>query len=160
MRSGVPSHGPRSERLRSPLLIALWVLLAVESLGGLALFAAFLVAGRRPGETLHVLAGVALTAVYSVYQWTHWRRVRPLRPRMDYVLGLIAAAVMALTLLTGLVLVVPWWVARVAAPRPGEVPYPTLLSAAHNIGGMLVLSFVGAHLGAVLLRDRSRDSGP
>ena len=34
--------------------------------------------------------------------------------------------------------------------------YPPLMSAVHNIGSMLVLTFAGAHLGAVLLRDRTR----
>lgn len=157
MTPAAPTRSPRSTRLRSPLLIALWGLLAIETLGGLVLFAAFLVAGRRPGETLHVVAGVALTAVYAAYQWDHWKRVRPLRARIDHVLGVLAAAAMALTLLTGLVLSLAWWVARFAAPRLEEVPYPPLLSAGHNIGAMLVLSFVGAHLAAVLLRDRSRD---
>ena len=36
----------------------------------------------------------------------------------------------------------------------GEVPYPTALSSAHNIGSMLVLTFVLAHVGAVLMRAR------
>lgn len=146
----------RAERLRAPLLIALWVLLAFETAGGLILFVASLVVGRRPGETLHVAAGVPLTALYAAYQWRHWQRVAPLRARPDHVLGLVAASVMALTLASGLVLGVEWWMARVASPRLGEVGYPAWLSAVHNIGSMLVMAFVGAHLGAVLMRERPR----
>ena len=146
----------RSDRLRSPLLLALSVLLALETVGGLVLFAAFLTMGRRPGEALHTLAGVPLAALYALYQWRHWRRVRPLRARLDYVLGLVAALVMGLTLLTGLGLGAWWWQARVTARSGGEVAYPPLLSALHNIGSMLVMAFVGAHLGAVLMRDRPR----
>ena len=81
----------RARRLRSPLLIALWVLLALESAGGLLIFFARVAYGRLPDEALHVLAGAALTAVYALYQWRHWRRVRPFRARLDYALGLIAA---------------------------------------------------------------------
>jgi cytochrome b561 len=33
------------------------------------------------------------------------------------------------------------------------VAYPASLSAVHNVMSMLVLTFVGAHLAAVLLRD-------
>jgi hypothetical protein len=39
---------------------------------------------------------------------------------------------------------------------PAEVGYAPALSALHNIGSVAVLTFVGAHLGAVLMRDRSR----
>ena len=42
------SASERAGRLRSPLLIALWILLAFEAASGLVLFAAFLIAGRRP----------------------------------------------------------------------------------------------------------------
>ena len=142
------SAAERAGRLRSPLLIALWILLAFEAASGLVLFAAFLIAGRRPGETLHVIAGVPLAVVYAVYQWRHWRRVSPLRGRPDHVLGLVAAAVMALTLASGLLLGVWWWNGR------GEgASYPVWLTALHNIGSMLVLSFVGAHLLLILMRD-------
>lgn len=146
----------RAERLRAPLLVALWALLAFETAGGLVLFTAYLVAGRRPGESLHVVAGVLLAGCYAVYQWRHWGRVAPLRPRVDYVLGTVAACVTALTLGSGLVLGAAWWAARVTARRGGEVGYAPWLSAVHNIGGMLILAFVGAHLGAVLMRDRTR----
>jgi hypothetical protein len=61
---------------------------------------------------------------------------------------------MGLTLATGLLLGVPWWRLRVASHAAGAVAYPTPVSAAHNIMSMLVLTFVGAHLAAVLLRDR------
>jgi len=138
-----PRPAERAERLRSPLLLALWVLLGFEAVTGLWLFTAFLVAGRRPGESIHVVAGVPLTAIYAVYQWRHWKRVAPLRARPDHVLGLVAATVTALTIATGLVLGVVWW---------KKLPYPTALTALHNIGSMLVLSFVGAHLAAVLMR--------
>lgn len=154
-----PAERSRAQRLRSPLLIALWVLLGFEAVGGLVIFTAFLVAGVRPGETLHVLAGALTTGLYAVYQWRHWKRVTPIRLRLDYVLGIISATVMALALLSGFALAVPWWMARVAAPHPGEVAYPSWLSAFHNIGGMLILAFVGAHLGAVLMRDRPRTRG-
>jgi hypothetical protein len=153
-RPAHPKETSRARRLRSPLLLALWALLAFETIGGLVLFTAFLVAGRRPGEALHVVVGVPLAVVYGIYQWRHWRRVAPLPIRADHVLGGIAAAVTALTLLTGFGLAAAWWTARVATPRPGEVEYSPWLSAAHNIGAMLILAFVGAHLGAVLLRDR------
>jgi hypothetical protein len=151
-----PLERSRSARLRSPLLLALGVLLAFEAAGGLWLFVAFLTAGRRPGESLHTLAGGPLAALYAIYQWRHWRRVRPFRARLDFVLGLVAATVMALALLSGLALGGWWWSARLAARAAGEVGYPPLLSALHNIGSMLVLAFVGAHLGAVLMRDRPR----
>jgi hypothetical protein len=153
-------ENPRTSRLRSPLLLALWVLLAVEAMGGLWIFGARLAFGTRPGETLHILVGVPFTVVYAVYQWRHWSRVRPFRPQLDYAMGALAATFMALTNLTGLVLAAGWWHARVGpASQLGEaasgpVSYPPLLSAAHDIGSMVVLAFVGAHLGAVLMRDR------
>ncbi len=146
----------RGERLRAPLLIALWILLGFEAAGGLILFTAFLVLGRRPGEALHVVVGVPLAALYAVYQWQHWRRVAPFRGRPDHVLGLVAAIVMSLTLASGLALGALWWSARVARPHGGEIAYPAALSAFHNIGSMLVLAFVGAHLGAVLRRETGR----
>lgn len=144
----------RARRLRAPLLLLLAALLAVESLGGLVLFFARLAWGASPGETLHVLAGALLTGVYAIYQVAHWRRVTPLRARLDYALGLLAAGALALTLVTGWLLALPWWRVRMVAHAASAVAYPTGASATHNIGGMLVLSFVGAHLGAVLFRDR------
>lgn len=148
-----PPPPPRAQRLRAPVLVTLAVLLAVEALGGFVIFVARLVNGSAPGTALHTLAGVALTAVYAAYQWPHWRRVRPVRARLDYALGLIAAASMILTQATGLALGALWWRALSA---PASAVYPPLLSAVHNIGSMVVLTFAGAHLGAVLLRDRSR----
>lgn len=147
-----PRSAERAERLRSPLLLTLWVLLAFEAATGWWLFTAFLVAGRRPGEAIHVVAGVPLAALYAVYQWRHWRRVAPFRARPDHVLGLVAASVLALTLGTGIALGVDWWMKRVASGTPGEVDYSEALRAVHNIGSMLVVSFVGAHLAAVLMR--------
>jgi hypothetical protein len=68
-------------------------------------------------------------------------------------MGLIAALSMGATLATGVALAWPWWQLRVQAHGAGAVSYPTAVSAAHNIMSMLVLTFVGAHLAAVLLRD-------
>ena len=118
------------------------------------IFCARLAFGTTPGETLHVVAGLMLTAVYAVYQWRHWSRVRPFRAQLDYAMGLLAATFMALTNLTGLILAVSWWQHRFGQAAEGPVSYPPLFSAAHNIGSMVVLAFVGAHLGAVLRRDR------
>ena len=146
---------PRARRLRAPLLVTLWVLLAVEGVGGLVIFFARLASGRTPGESLHVVAGALLTLAYAAYQWQHWTRVSPWRSRMDYAMGLIAALSMGGALGTGLWLAWPWWEVRIVAGSKFAVPYPTTLSAAHNIMSMLVLTFVGAHLAAVLLRDRA-----
>lgn len=158
---GAPATGEagarRSRRLRAPLLVALWVLLAFEAAGGLVIFVARLVAGRTPGEAAHIIAGVALTVVYALYQWRHWVRVRPFRSQLHYALGLIAAVFMALTNLTGLWLAAFWWHDRFAAPTGAAVRYPSALAGVHNVASMVVLSFVGAHLGAVLLRDRTLD---
>jgi hypothetical protein len=140
------------------LLVALWLLLAFEAAGGLVIFCARLVLGRTPGEALHVGAGVALTAVYAAYQWSHWARVAPFRARLDYTLGLIASLALALTQITGLWLAVSWWRDRIAHPTTAGVGYPPSLSALHNIGSVAVLTFVGAHLGAVLMRDRARST--
>jgi hypothetical protein len=148
----MPAPSPRGRRLRAPLLLALAALLAIEAAGGFVIFIARVVNGSAPGSALHVFAGAALTVAYLAYQWPHWTRVRPWRARLDYVMGLIAACAMALTLATGLVLGGVWWQARPSS----SVTYPSMLSAAHNIGSMLVLTFAGAHLGAVLLRDRTR----
>ena len=142
----------RARRFRAPLLITLWVLLAIEGVGGLVIFFARVAYGTLPGEAIHVLAGVALTIVYAVYQWTHWTRVRPFRPRMHYALGLIAASSMALTNLTGLVLGWMWWDHR--SGGGARAGYPPLLSALHDIGCMMTLTFILSHLGAVLARDR------
>jgi hypothetical protein len=144
---------PRAKRLRAPLLITLWTLLAIEALGGLVIFFARLAWGHTPGEALHVIGGVALTFAYAIYQWQHWGRVAPFRARLDYALGLIAAIFMAATNLTGLWLGALWWQERIAHASSAAVRYPSPLSAAHNIGSMVVLTFVGAHLGAVLTRD-------
>ena len=147
---------PRARRLRAPLLLTVWGLLAFEAVGGGVIFVARVTAGMTPGETVHVLAGLALTASYALYQWRHWGRVAPFRARLDYAIGLLAACFMAAANLTGLWLGALWWRERVALGSAAPVDYPSLLSAVHNIGSMLVLTFVGAHLGAVLLRDRSQ----
>lgn len=142
----------RSRRLRAPLLLAVWALLAFEAAGGIVIFVARLAAGSTPGESLHVAVGLALTVVYAVYQWRHWLRVRFQRG-LHFLIGLLAASSMALTNLTGLWLGAVWWRDRVAG-HAAQAAYPVALSAVHNIGGMLVLTFVGAHLAAVLMRDR------
>jgi hypothetical protein len=147
---------PRARRLRAPLLIALWALLAFEAAGGLVLFTARLVAGASPGEAAHVAGGLVLTVIYAVYQFQHWRRVSPFRSQLHYGLGLIAAVFMALVNLSGLWLATAWWRDRIAAPTTAPVRYPALLSAAHNVASMVVLTFVLAHLGAVLFRSRER----
>ena len=146
----------RGTRLRAPLLLTLWVTLAFEAIGGLVIFCARLVAGATPGEGLHVVTGAILALIYGVYQWRHWIRVRPWRARLDSILGLIAAVFMALTLLSGLALGIPWWRQRIGGHSTEAVPYPPALAAFHNIASMVVLTFVGAHLGAVLMRDRGR----
>ena len=128
------------------------MLLGFEAAGGLVLFGARLALGTSPGESLHVIGGLALTMCYAAYQWRHWNRVRPFRARPDYALGLVAALSMAAVNGTGLALAVFWWRDRWIAHAAAW--YPPALSAAHNIGSMLVLAFVGAHLGAVLLRER------
>ncbi len=151
-----PLRIQRARRLRSPLLLSLWVLLGFEALGGLTIFTARLVAGASPGEAAHVIAGVALTAVYALYQFQHWRRVSPFRAQLHYGLGLIAAIFMALVNLSGLWLAAFWWRERIVAPGGTAVRYPPLLSAAHNVASMVVLTFVLAHLGAVLFRSRER----
>lgn len=142
----------RAERLKAPLLLVLWVLLGIEAAGGLVVFFARLATGSTPGETLHVVAGAILTLVYAVYQWQHWTRVAPWRSRLDYAMGLIATLSMGATLATGYLLAWPWWEVRVSGPGDGPVPYSPPVSAAHNIMSMLVLTFVGAHVAAVLLR--------
>ncbi len=143
----------RARRLRAPLLLALWLLLALEGAGGIVIFVARLATGETPGETLHVVGGLALTVVYAAYQWRHWLRVRPVRARLDYTLGLLASAFLLLTNLTGLALGAAWWRDRVMS-HAAAARYAPPLSAVHNIGSMLVLTFVGAHLAAVLMRDR------
>ena len=150
------AESPRGRRLRSPLLLILWVLLAVEAVGGLVIFVARLASGAVPGEALHVLAGVAFTAIYASYQWRHWTRVRPFRAQLHYALGSIAALFMAACNLSGLWLAAWWWQDRVVAPSGAAVRYPALVSGFHNVASMVVLTFVGAHLGAVLFRDRQR----
>ena len=117
------------------------------------LFVARLIAGTAPGESLHVIVGLVLLLVYALYQWRHWSRVSPFRARLDYTIGVLAALSMVMALVTGLALGVAWWQSgRGAKHAPRYAPW---LSAAHNIGSMLVLTFAGAHLGAVLMRDRN-----
>jgi len=157
-RDGVLVASPiasRARRLRAPLLILLWALLAIEAVGGLALFFARVAFGSKPGEALHVGAGLALTLVYAAYQWGHWRRVAPWRSRLDYGLGLLAAVAMALTNLSGLALALDW--ARRTGLMPGGAASgPAASSPAlvgfHNVASMVVLTFVAAHVGAVLRR--------
>lgn len=144
---------PRARRLRAPLLVLLWGLLAFEALGGLVIFFMRLATGTLPGETLHVAVGALFTLVYVAYQIPHIARVAPWRNRMDYALGLIAALSMSAALGTGLVLALEWWPVRVTAASDATVAYTPFVSAAHNLMSMLVLTFVGAHLAAVLLRD-------
>jgi hypothetical protein len=148
----------RRKRLQAPLLVTLGLLLVVESIGGLTIFFMRLATGALPGETLHVAAGCALTLVYVVYQWQHWTRVAPWRNRLDYALGLIATLSLVATLATGIVLTVPWWEMRIVAGNDGAVTYANLTSAAHNITSMLVMTFLGAHIAAVLRRDRARST--
>src|SRR5262249_28756319 len=148
--ASVASGQERSRRLRAPLLLALWALLGFEAAGGLLIFFARVAWGSLPGETLHVLAGALLTAVYAAYQWRHWVRVRPFRSRLGHALGLIAPLSLSLPQLSGLALGRLWWQHRAAGP----VPYPPPLSAAHNITSMLTMTFALSHLGAVLVRDR------
>ena len=144
----------RARRLRAPLLLLLWVLLAFEAAGGLVIFVARLILGTTPGEAAHVLAGIGLTVCYALYQRGHWTRVRPFRPQRHYVLGLIAAAAMVVTNLTGWCLAAFWWRDRHLVPIVAEVQYPPLLSGLHNVCTMIVLTFAGAHVGAVLTRAR------
>jgi hypothetical protein len=139
--------------MRAPLLVGVWILLGFEAIGGLAIFFMRLATGTLPGEALHVGGGALLVLFYAVYQWQHWFRVAPWRSRLDYAMGLIAALSMAGALGTGIWLATPWWQARVVARSADAVSYPAALSAAHNVMSMLVLTFVGAHLAAVLLRD-------
>ena len=142
----------RARRLRAPLLLTLWALLAFEAAGGIVIFVARLAAGSTPGEALHVAAGLALTMVYAVYQWRHWRRVG-IQRGLHFVIGVLAASFMALANLTGLALGAVWWRDRDIG-QAAAAGYPPALSAVHNIGSMLVLTFAGAHIAAVLMRDR------
>ncbi len=144
----------QARRLRAPLLLALWTLLAFEAVGGLILFVARLVSGTTPGEALHVVVGALLTALYAIYQWGHWRRVRPVRAQLHHALGMIAASSMALVNLSGLWLAAFWWQERIVETSGGAVRYPVALSAIHNVAGMVVLTFVVAHVGAVQFRAR------
>jgi hypothetical protein len=134
--------------------LALAVLFVIEAAGGLVLFAARLISGRAPGETLHIVAGALLAGIYAVYQVRHWARVRSLRWRLDHTLGLIAAGFMLVTLGSGLLLAGSWWEAKVGMSGGGEVVYAPSWSAVHNVGSLLVLTFLGAHVAAVLFRDR------
>ena len=140
----------RAERLRSPLLIALWTLFAIEALTGIIVFFARLAVGRAPTVSLHWYAGFAFTLVYAIYQIQHWNRVQPLRARLDHVLGVVATSSLIATQVSGYW--VGWeWFTR---GRPmGYTAFPSALSATHNVMSMLAMTFVGAHLGAVLLRE-------
>ena len=149
---------PRARRLRAPLLVALWILFALESVGGLVIFFGRLAWGATPGEALHVVGGLALTLAYAIYQVQHWRRVSPVRARLDYALGLIAAGAMIAVNGLGLALGVIWWRARIVEASAAPIRYPPLLSATHNIASLLAITFALAHLGAVLARDRTSAS--
>ncbi len=149
-----PAAAARARRLRAPLLVALAALLAFESAGGLVIFFARLAAGTTPGEALHVVGGLALALVYALYQLGHWRRVAPFRSRLDYALGLLAAGSLVLALASGLALGAAWWNARLDGT--GLTNYAPSVSALHNVTSMLVLTFVGAHLAAVLRRTTVR----
>ena len=59
-------------------------------------------------------------------------------------------------LLSGLALAWFWWRGRFVAPTGARVGYLALLSAAHNVASMVVLTFVLAHVGAALFRSRER----
>ncbi|MGH7740929.1 MAG: hypothetical protein ACRENS_02785 [Candidatus Eiseniibacteriota bacterium] len=144
-------NAPRAQRLRSPLLLTFAALLAFEAGGGLVIFYARLAYGTVPGERSHVLVGIPLALFYTLYLWQHWRRVSPVRARLDYVLGLIAAGSLIASLALGTALGWLWWNSRGSGQPPH---YPEWVSAAHNITSMLVLTFVLAHLLAVLARDR------
>lgn len=126
-------------------------LLTFEAGGGLVLFYTRLAYGTLPGERLHVLVGIPLTLFYALYLWQHVRRVLPWRARLDYALGLIAAFSLAASLALGGALGWLWWIVRGSGQPPH---YPEWVSGAHNITSMLVLTFVLAHLLAVLARDR------
>ena len=152
-RASAAQRSTRAERLRAPLLLAFAAFLTIEAAGGLVIFCARLAFGTTPGAALHVALGIALTGLYAAYQWGHWFRVAPWRSRLDYLLGLLASASLALTQATGFVLAVAWWngVRRGAPPE-----YAPQWSALHNIGSMLVLTFTLSHLGAVLRRAPGR----
>jgi hypothetical protein len=143
---------PRARRRRAPLLVALWVLLGVEAAGGLVILTARLVTGARPGETVHVAAGLAFTVVWAIDQWRHGQRVAPFRAGLDHLMGLAATVTLGAANATGLWLGALWWR---ALPLHAAARYPVALSVAHLVGTMLALSFAGAHLGAVLLREPS-----
>jgi hypothetical protein len=149
-------NSPRARRLRSPLLWALWLLLAFEAAGGLVLFFARLAYGESPGEAPHVIGGLLFTLVYAIYQIQHWHRVAPWRARVDYALGLIAAVSLIATNATGIVLGLSWWRAQPPGAHVASIAYAPTFSAVHNIASMLALTFTLAHLSAVLKRDRRR----
>lgn len=147
-------HSPtRRHRLRAPLLWVLAVLLTFEAAGGIVIFIARTAYGVTPGEFLHVAVGVVLMLLYAIYQWRHWYSVRPWLGRLDYGLGLLAASSLVVTQASGLLLGWAWLEGQ--GSRPPAPIYDSGLSAVHNIGSMLVLTFVGAHVGAVLKRART-----
>jgi hypothetical protein len=155
--AGDAPTSPRARRLRSPLLWALWLLLAFEAAGGLVLFFARLAFGKSPGVALHLMGGLLFTLVYAIYQIQHWHRVAPWRARVDYALGLIAAVSLIATNATGLVLWYEYFCQFESRTSFGHViAYSPSFSAVHNIASMLALTFTLAHLSAVLKRDRRR----
>lgn len=145
-------HRPstRAERLRSPLLLMLWALFAIEAVTGLIVFFARLAVGSAPTVSLHWFAGFAFTLVYVIYQIQHWTRVQPLRARLDHVLGVVATTSLIITQVSGYWVGWEWFMRG----RPlGYTAFPAALSATHNVMSMLAMTFVGAHFGAVLLRE-------
>lgn len=140
----------RATRLRSPLLIWLWVLFGIEAVTGLIIFFARLALGAAPTLSLHWFAGFAFTLVYIVYQVQHWNRVQPVRPRLDHVLGVVASTSLMIAQVSGYWVGAEWFL---RGRPPGYTTFPATLSALHNVMSMLSLTFVGAHIGAVLLRD-------
>ncbi|MEO5988610.1 MAG: hypothetical protein ABIU54_12140 [Candidatus Eisenbacteria bacterium] len=151
MAQAKPSRvSSRASRLASPLLITLWVLFGIEAVTGLIIFFARLALGSAPTVSLHWFAGFAFTLVYAVYQVKHWNRVQPVRARLDHILGLLATTSLIVTQVSGYGVGAEWFV---RARPPGYVSFPATLAATHNVMSMLSLTFVGAHLGAVLLRD-------
>ena len=130
----------RAERLRSPLLIALWTLFAIEALTGIIVFFARLAVGRAPTVSLHWYAGFAFTLVYAIYQIQHWNRVQPLRARLDHVLGVVATSSLIVTQVSGYWVGWEWFMRG----RPmGYTAFPSALSATHNVMSMLAMTFVG-----------------
>jgi hypothetical protein len=55
-RSAASLPDVRARRLRAPLLLALWLLLAFEALAARVIFCARLILGAHPARRLHVIA--------------------------------------------------------------------------------------------------------